>query len=203
MIWYLTITESISLSGPLVWKAVDEDVRTGSLAGQLTKPIAYPLYRFAVTMGERIMRLGMNFAAGVVIATTLVGWVPLSTQGVLLFAIALPMALILDFLANFIVGLGAFWLEDTSGLALIYSRTSWILGGMLIPIDLFPSWLRSIVQVLPFSSMYYGPARLFVDPSMAKLIDVILRQTVACAVFYVCVALIYRAALRRVFANGG
>ena len=67
---------------------------------------------------------------------------------------------ILDFQGMFLIGLGAFWLEDTSGLLLIYSRVTMILGGMLIPLELFPESWQPVLRVLPFSSMVYGPARL-------------------------------------------
>src|SRR4051794_23317664 len=39
MLWYLALTESIVMSSPRITTLVDEDVRTGSLAVQLVRPM--------------------------------------------------------------------------------------------------------------------------------------------------------------------
>jgi ABC-2 type transport system permease protein len=35
-----------------------------------------------------------------------------------------------------------------------------VLGGMLLPLEVFPGWLESITRLLPFRAMAYAPARL-------------------------------------------
>src|SRR5215218_1905800 len=122
MLWYLAMTEAITLSGPRVAQEVDQDVRTGALAVQLIRPLAYPLARLWTTLGERLVRFGLNASVGAAIALVFVGPIAFSPGGLLLFALSLPLSFVLDFLGNFLIGLAAFWLEDTSGLTLIYSR---------------------------------------------------------------------------------
>jgi hypothetical protein len=63
-----------------------------------------------------------------------------------------------------IIGLTAFWLEDTVGITLIYSRMTMILGGMLLPLELFPPVFKTALKMLPFGYIVSGPARLFVHP---------------------------------------
>src|SRR5262245_17857949 len=203
MLWYLSMTEAITLSAPRVAQEVDQDVRTGALAVQLIRPLAYPLARLWTTLGERLVRFALNAVVGAAMALGFVGPIAFTAAGLLLFALALPLAFVLDFLGNFLIGLAAFWLEDTSGLTLIYSRVTMILGGMLIPIELFPSAFQPVLRALPFASMVYGPARLFVHPDTAFLSDLVLRQGAAIAIFTLAVALVYRAALRRIHSNGG
>lgn len=203
MLWYLSMTEAITLSGPRVAQEVDQDVRTGALAVQLIRPLSYPLYRLWTALGERAVRFLLNASVGAVIALLFVGPIPFTPAGLALFALALPFAFVLDFLGNFLIGLGAFWLEDTSGLVLIYSRITMILGGMLIPLELFPDAVQPLLRALPFSSIVYGPARLFVHADPAFLRDLVVRQTIAIALFALGVILVYRAAVKRIHANGG
>jgi ABC-2 type transport system permease protein len=101
------------------------------------------------------------------------------------------------------VGLCAFWIEDTSGFTLIYSRMTMILGGMLVPLELFPDFARPIVEWLPFSSVVYAPARLFVRPNLELFASVIVRQTLSLLILSLIVFLIYRAGLKRIHSNGG
>lgn len=203
MLWYLAFTEAIILSRPRVSAEVDQDVRTGALAVQLIRPLDYPLARLWTTMGERLVRFALNAAVGALIVLLLVGPVPLSPLALLLFPCALLAAFVLDFLAMFLIGLGAFWLEDTSGIMLLYSRITMILGGMLLPLELFPDWAQPLLQALPFASVVYGPARIFVLPDVAFFTGLLARQGAAVAALSLAVALVYRAGLGRIHSNGG
>jgi len=203
MLWYLAMTEAIMLSTPRVAQEVDQDVRTGALAVQLIRPLDYPLARLWMTMGERLVRFGLNVAVGCTLALLLVGPIAFTPAGLLMFALTLPLAFGLDFAGNFLIGLAAFWIEDTSGLALIYSRMTMILGGMLIPLELFPAGMQPILRALPFAAIVYGPARMFVQPDPAFLADLAMHQGIATGVFAIAVALVYRIALGRIYSNGG
>jgi ABC-2 type transport system permease protein len=203
MLWYLAMTEAIMLSRGKVTLEVDEDVRSGALAVQLIRPLSYPLYRLFTALGERLISFSLSAVAGTVIVLVLVGPISFSFTGLILFALALPLAFVLDFLSFFCIGLCAFWLEDTSGLMLIYSRLTMILGGMLIPLELFPEWSQSVLRALPFSSIVYGPAKLFVTPSLEFFLDLLLRQGLATLVGAVLVMFVYRAGLKRISAQGG
>jgi len=203
MLWYLTITEAILMSAPKVAQLVDEDVRTGALAMQLVRPMSYGWYRLASALGERYVRFTVNLLASALVTFLLVGPLPAAAGGLVLLAVALPLAFLLDFLGNFWVGLAAFWLEDTSGLLLIYSRGVLIIGGAFIPIDLYPPAVQPLLRWLPFANITSGPAHVFVDPNGGDLLALLVRQLAGAVVLGALVLLTYRAALRRVFVNGG
>ncbi len=203
MLWYLTATEAIILSSSPISTIMDEEIRSGSLAMQLIRPTPYPLYRLALYLGERALRLLANFFIGSIICFVLVREIPVSVVGILALAMALPLAIILDFLGNFLVGLAAFWLENTSGILFIYSRLTMVLGGMLIPLDLLPAPYSNLAKSLPFASMVYGPARQFVHPCNFELLQFIVLQISWIFVFSIIVWQVYSLALKRVASNGG
>jgi len=203
MLWYLVITEAITLSAPAVALEIDSDVRTGAIAVQLVRPLSYPLYRLWATLGERAVRFILNALVGSALALLMVGPIALSPQGLGLFLLALPLAFVLDFMAYLAIGLCAFWLENTSGLVLIYSRMTMIFGGVLLPIELYPDSVQWLLVNLPFASIAYAPARMFVDPNAFELVKVLARQGVGIAIFAAIAAAIYAAALRRIHAHGG
>lgn len=203
MLWYLAMTEAITLSAPRVSEAVDEDVRTGAIAIQLLRPLYYPAYRLWTTMGERLVRFLLNAAVGIGIALIFVGPIPFTPQGLAMFAISLPLAFLLDFLGYFLVGIAAFWMEDTSGLKLIYSRFIMITGGMLIPLELFPEAAQPFLRALPFASILYTPARLFVSPDPAYFVQAVTLQVMWVIIFSVAVIALYRVAVKKINGNGG
>lgn len=202
MLWYLTVTEAIMLSAPRVTQQVDNDVRTGSITVQLILPQSYPLAILSNNFGKRAVRFMLNLFVGSCVAFALVG--PLdSPLGLPYLLAAVPLAFVVDFLGCFLIGLAAFWLEDTSGIFLIYSRLSMILGGMLLPLELFPEWSKPIVKALPFQNIVYGPAHLFLKPEPGSLLAVLSGQCVSIVFLGLVIALVWRLVLRRVFANGG
>lgn len=203
MLWYLVVTESIILSLPPIASVVDQDVRTGALSMQLIRPLSYPLNVLANTLGERVLSFAINFAVGSIIACLFVGPIGLNVSQLVMFFLLLPLSFALDFSIYFLIGLAAFWLEDTSGLSLIYSRMTMILGGMLIPIELFPDGWQQVLRVLPFSAIVYGPARIFVTGDQSLFFSLLAQQLVAILAFAVIIRLIYGIALKRVFSHGG
>jgi ABC-2 type transport system permease protein len=203
MLWYLAMTEAMVLSSPRVSEAVDEDVRTGAIAVQLLRPLYYPAYRLWTTLGERFIRFLLNAAVGAGIVLFFVGPIPFTIQGLAMFAVSLPLAFTLDFLGYFLVGIAAFWMEDTSGLRLIYSRLIMIVGGMLIPLELFPPVAQPVLQLLPFASILYTPARLFVNPDLSYFMQAIPLQVAWVAMLTGAVIAIYRIAVQKIQGNGG
>lgn len=203
MLWYLTITEAIMLSGPGVTTQIDEDVRTGAITGKLVRPLCYPLATMAAYLGERTVRFALNLVAGSAVTYLLVGVPQVNLFSIISLVLTLPLAFVIDFLGCFVIGLGAFWLEDTSGLFLIYSRLNMMLGGMLLPLELFPDWLRQVVRILPFPNVVHGPARLFLKPEWQTMGELITRQFCCVLGLSLVVALLWRTALKRVFSNGG
>lgn len=203
MLWYLAITESVLLSRPRDSVQIDVDVRSGTLAYQLARPYNYVLYRFAQISGERLPRFGATVVVAGATAALFSGGLALTPAGLTLGLPVLLLALSLDFLMVLTVSLLALWLEDTTPFIFIYDRFLMILGGMLLPLELFPDALERILRLLPFAAVVYAPARLFVDPSLSDAVRLVGIQSVWLAVFAVAGSLLFAAVSRRLQSNGG
>src|SRR3989344_699666 len=92
--------------------------------------------------------------------------------GVIGITLLKPMSYVLSrfalFLGNFfykfiVVGFVAFWLEETSAIFWIYQKSIFILGGMLLPLDIYPDWIKGWIINLPFAYMVYKPAKLMIQ----------------------------------------
>lgn len=203
MLWYLALTEAILMSEVRVAPLIDEDVRTGAIAVQLVRPLSYPLYRLFSNLGERTVRFAVTGFAAWLIAALFAGIPQHLATGALFLALALPGAFVLHFLGYLLVGLAAFWLEDTAGLTLIYSRLVMILGGMLLPLELFPKGVQPLLHALPFGNIVCGPARLLVHPDPVTLAALLVNQLLWIGVLSLAAATVYNKALHRIALNGG
>jgi ABC-2 type transport system permease protein len=200
-VWYLVMTETIMLSKIRFAGKVAEEVRDGSLAYTVSRPYSYLLYHFFHGIGDTLLRMVINFLAGGILVTLLVG--PLPPTNLFAVFVTVMLAIILDFCFNGLIGLMAFFTEDVDSWSLIYQKILFILGGMMIPLDFMPAWLRDLSLALPFNYTIYAPARLFVKFDWASFASVAANQLLWIVVFAVVLSLMFRWGMRRVSINGG
>ena len=203
MIWYLVATETIVMSVPRLVGRIDEEVRSGDLAYTLSRPYHYLLFNYATFLGEAALLLVVNFAVSAAVAAATVGGFPYRWEGLPVQLLAVLLSLSLNFFLLISIGLLAFWLEDTVGLYLLVDRTQWILGGLLLPVEVFPLPLRRIALHLPFRYVIAGPARLLVKYDRGEVPAVLGNQALWLSVFILVAFGIYALGVKRVNANGG
>ncbi len=203
MIWYLCAAEAIAMSLPPLTRRIDEEVRSGQLAYLIGRPCSYVLYNFAHYLGERLMRFSISCVVGVGLALLMVGPPHFTWQGILAWPLVVLLAFGIEFVCYFAIGLLAFWTEETQSFAFLYSRVTLVLGGVLAPLEIFPQPLRSIAQVLPFSTILYAPARTLVHFEWDRFGWTLLQQGVTLLVGGVLLFGLYSLAMRRVNINGG
>ena len=203
MIWYLVVTEAVMLSRPRVSREIDEDVRSGDVAYQLIRPYDYVLFRMAQYLGERALRMGSCLAIGSLLALLYVGPIELSPAALLAAALVLVTGAVIDFLGAVAVGLCAFWIEDTAPLQLLYDRAIMLLGGLLLPLELFPEWIAQILLVLPFQLILYAPARIAVTGDLSMVPTVLAQLAVTLLGALLLARGVFALATRRLHANGG
>jgi ABC-2 type transport system permease protein len=203
MIWYLVASETIAMSLPMITRRIDQEVRSGQLAYLLGRPCSYVFYNFAQYLGERLVRLALNAMVGTAVALIFVGPPHFTWMGVLAWPLVAFLALSIDFVAYFSIGLLAFWTEDTQPFTMIFSRLTLVLGGVLAPLDVFPQPLRAIAQVLPFSAILYGPSRTLVHFEATQFGWLVVQQLLTLAVGSLILCVVYSISIRRVNINGG
>jgi ABC-2 type transport system permease protein len=200
-IWYLVMTETIMLSKMRFAGKIAEEVKDGSLAYTIGRPYSYLLYHFFYGIGDTLLRMVINFVAGSILVTLLVG--PMPATNLPAVFVSVMLAIILDFCINGLIGLMAFFTEDVDSFTLIYQKILFILGGMMLPLDFLPGWLRDISLALPFNYAVYAPSRLFVEFAGARWLSVIAGQSIWILAFAGLLGLMFRAGMRRVSINGG
>ncbi len=202
-IWYLLIAEMIEIGKFRHDRQISEEVNDGSIAYTLIRPYNYLAYHFFNGLGDTVVKMALIFLLGLPIVIyyaglpTFVWW---QLPFVLLVGI---LALLLDFFMMSIIGLLAFVAEDTDSFRLIYQKLTFILGGLMLPIDFLPEWLQNIAFALPFSLTTYAPAKLFVAFSWEQLSEILLRQLIWLLVIGALLWRQYRWAIERLAVNGG
>ena len=203
LVWYLAITECCVLSIPPVFLAIEADVRSGDVACRLVRPVAYVGGQIAEAVGETALRLSVMVPAGALFAYLLGGGLPADPRGLWL---AVPLgvtACLVAILFMAVIGLGAFWVVDTSPFFWIWQKFTFVLGGLLFPLELYPQWLQRIAHVTPFPLMCWAPGRMALGFAPEVAVASALWGVTWIAILSGAIALISGRARLRLTVNGG
>lgn len=203
VVWYLAVTEAIVMGSPRLVNTLSEEIKQGDIAYRLTKPVNYVLYNYAQYLGEAVIRIAMNLVIAGAVAFTFFGFPKLSLTSVVVFLAAAAIAISMQFTLQMTISLLLFWIEDGRGLDLIVSRMVMILGGMMIPLPLFPHWLAAICAWLPFQVVAYLPANSLVHLQGGNIGSDLLRAFVWTGAFAVLCSLLYRKGVKQLNVQGG
>ena len=204
MIWYLIFTELVTLSRTDMHLQINDDVKNGNIAYLLNKPYNYVLYCFSYFIGELGMKLLTNGVIGIVIGLVYVGAMDnFDFKTIPFIFLSLLLGCIINFFIYITIALSSFWFEDNNAFFWIYSKLIFTLGGMLMPIELFPGWLQKISHYLPFQYVTYVPAKLAVKFSYISFFKGFSIQLIYLLIFFTSAMLLYRKGAKNLNVNGG
>src|SRR5260370_10222327 len=122
--------------------------------------------------------------------------------GVLALIVVGSLGCIGGTLVYVLVGLAAFWMRRVLPAMLIVQKLSFLLGGLVAPISLYPDWLFSIAKATPFGAHPYWVGVKTVTPSARLFWIGIGWQILWSMVLGALCALVWRAGLRKAVREG-
>jgi ABC-2 type transport system permease protein len=203
VVWYLGMAETITLSSSRIFIEIGSAVRSGELAYTLSRPLSYPFYQVASSLGISLPRFLVNFLTAIIVVGIGMQQFAGSLEGTLAFLAMATLAMILDALIAVLIGLMAFWLEEVFPVYWIYQKLLFTAGGMFIPLEMFPNWLRELVAWMPFQFITYAPSRAFVAFEAEFVLRAMMGQAIYLGVMTAAVLLVWRVAQRRLVIQGG
>jgi ABC-2 type transport system permease protein len=160
LLWYVVAAEAaVTAVKPRLIEMIGSDIASGAIVSEMLRPASVAGLRLAAELGESLVRLGLAWIVGTAIGWALVGPPPDAGAA----ALALPatvLAVACNLAAQHAFAAAAFWLRDTRATWFLYQKVVFLLGGMLLPLELMPDGLAAVARALPFSAMAYAPARL-------------------------------------------
>lgn len=176
------------------------DIKQGELMRELLKPFSYFSIRVISESPWRILQ--MTYA--IVTVSLLVAFlkIPLELeQNLPIIALSLVIAFnayILSFFFKMMLGLTAFWMTNIDSILETNDVLIFSLSGLIIPINLFPSWMYTVANATPFPYILYYPITAFIGMySSAELLQIILIQLGWIIGFFAICKLMWRQGLRK------
>jgi ABC-2 type transport system permease protein len=202
LVWYVAATEWILLSAPPLHLDVQDAVRRGDVAYQLARPVSYTGAVFAEGLGLLAARAALLGVTAMICAFAFTGMVP--PIGTIVWLVPLGMAgAALITAMSLAVGLLAFWLEDITPLYWVWQKLLFIFGGLMLPLELYPSVIRRIAAFTPFPAVLGGPASLLLAQGHVAVAALVWQLAMWSAVIAGATWLLFRRAAAAMAFNGG
>ncbi len=189
---------------------IDDDIRDGNIAMRLIKPLDYRGQLFFQSFGFAVVNcviFALPLTIGLVVFGSASG-LPFSLDlgSAVMAFLAIVFAGIINFLISFGFGMIIFLTLNSFGMWQLKEAVERVLSGGLIPISLFPLWLRVTSSFLPFAQMRYVPVTFLLgtyNGDLAGGLTALAIQVFWVALLYLLTTLAWRRATRRIVVQGG
>lgn len=203
VLWYLSFTEVVEMSKARLMIDIQEEVKEGTIAYNLLRPYNYISFYLFRGLGESLVTMVPMLVIGYIGSSLLVGPLPGYLTAIGPGLLLMLGGLIINLVLQIIIGLLAFWMEESFPVYLLIQKAMFILGGLFFPIDFFPAWLVAVAKNLPFAYVTYWPARVMVDFSWNDWLRTAAGQGIYLGAFLILAAVLLRAGMKRLESNGG
>lgn len=146
-----------------VGNTISREVRNGSIASNLIKPISYEKRMFFEGIGSALYGFALVFIwgfAGILMLSIRYGTF-LGVLNVILYFISLVLSYIINFYYSYSMGLLTFKITNMWGVNQIMEAVTALFSGTLIPLTFFPEVVQTIFNFFPFKSIIFTPCMIF------------------------------------------
>ncbi len=138
-------------------------VRSGAIDTDLMKPLDFHVYMLAMSTGEMLFNLGVLSVPALVMGHYLFNLqLPPNVSAGLLFGISLVFGYLVLFHLGFLLGSLVLVTLDIRSISWAYYSLVSFFAGQMVPLWLFPQFLRALAEALPFKSVYYIPMSIYI-----------------------------------------
>ncbi|MBK9927011.1 MAG: ABC-2 family transporter protein [Anaerolineales bacterium] len=181
------------------------DIREGTIANYLIKPIDVGLYSLFFSFGFFLTNV-VAITAPTFLLLIFVFKVQFTLgPGLFLFPISLLLAFFISFFFDYFVGLFGFYTESVWGLSTSKEIIITVFSGALIPLQFFPDAIQKVLYWLPFQAIYHTPLMMITRPeqSWSVFLPMLGVQLFWTAALFIGTRLFYNQAVKVLRISGG
>jgi len=163
MTYYVCVTALAVVITPHPEWDMAQQIRNGQITQFIVRPIGYFGYRLVQETSYQIVKSVMLLPAFALVVWCFRSYIqlpPFDAFRSLLFFLATLLAYGMLSQIKFLLGISAFWIGEPGGFMEIWGVLTRVFGGGMLPLSLLPTWLQTVSNILPFSSLYAFPMDL-------------------------------------------
>lgn len=202
-IWYLLFAEMIILSNPKIDRTLFDDIRSGTMAYYINKPISFFFMRYIEAIGNMSVSFFIMGGFGTIVTLIFTGKPPFEWWQFPIIFIMCYLSSCINVIIYTAVGMCTLWLASIRTLAMAVERLAFTLGGAIFPLSVYPEWFVDIAKWTPFYSFYYLTVKLVYDFSFSNLLQAVFLNTFWILLTGTFISFAYKKLIQRINIYGG
>ena len=177
---------------------------------RLIKPISYRTQLFFQGLGNEMVEFvffALPFTIIFIGASFIMKFeIMFTPYSIIMFIVSIILGGFINYLISFLFGMILFLTLNSFGMFQFKTAIERILSGSLIPISLFPTWLKVICDIMPFAQTRYIPICFILGQYNNDKIQglfTILIQLIWVIILLILSSLIWRKATKKIVVQGG
>ena len=134
----------------------------GSISSELLRPVSFKGRMIAENAGNSAFDLIFKLIPVLITAALTTGVsAPADIPCFLLFLVSALLGAGVMFSISFMIQMTAFWLVNIWSLITIKNVFVNVLSGSMIPLWFMPEWMRGVLDLTPFASIFFTPVQIY------------------------------------------
>lgn len=180
-------------------------IGNGSIGNELLKPASVRGILLASDLGNICFKLLFQFLPALLLAIAAVGMTgPASPMAVFVFLVSVGLGFLVLWNLNFIVQTFGFWIINVWSVNTIKNVIVNVLSGTMIPLWFLPSWMEGLINLTPFSSIYFIPVQIYLGNAAGmELLEMLIKQVVWIIILYLIGEILWQQGVKKLVIQGG
>ncbi len=184
---------------------ISNRVEDGSIATDLILPINFKWKLFFENIGENFFDVIFSGVSGLTVALILYGTAaPAGLWQFAAFLLTVSFGILISHQIIYLFGLSAFWIIKPWYISFLTGALTKLFGGVVIPLWLYPDWLVTISNFLPFRFITYEPIQIYLGKHNGfQSLECVIMQVFWILLLLIVEKVIWTKASKKIFVQGG
>ena len=200
LIWYIIIAEFITYGASRFYKKISDMVKDGTIANLLIKPMNFLVYVWFEQSAD-LVKVAVNAITAIILGFTMAGKIEITAVQMIFFVISCVLSFLISNAIQFIIGLIAFYIEETRSVFFVVQKLQFLL--VFVPIDFYGEVIQKVLMFVPTTHMIYAPGLIFTRYNIETAITAILMQLIMFTILMASTVVLYRKGVKKINVNGG
>ncbi len=170
MIWYIIVTELVTFAGGgQNFHDIRGDILDGQFSASLQRPKSYFRTKMWTWVGTNVVRASVFLLGGTVLGILFTGTLPYSLVQLPFLLLSIYIGTLIYSAAYFILGAIEVWGPYARPAMWISQKCAFLLGGLILPLQLYPAWLQTLAWLTPYPAMLNIPGKIAFAPSWEEM----------------------------------
>ena len=199
---YLVLMQLLTVLFPKTSYDVNDKVRSGDIALDLLKPVAFATQLLWESIGYSVVKFAVIGTVDLLVCLWILNF-QIAVSTILMVLVTTTLAYLLYFELELLLGTFSFYTYSIWGISTFKEAILLVLAGNIFPTNFYPAVIKKLAAYLPFQYSFGAVGMLAQKPSWSLFIQVVLIQLFYIILFNVLFKFLFKRSVVSTVIQGG